>query len=77
VDELIKEIIDRYQKVVWFTYRKDMVPIGGLTTDAGWGCMIRTGQMMVHEALRRLKNHDCIELFLDNPSAKYSIHNIC
>jgi hypothetical protein len=37
------------------TYRRGIpLPIGGLmTSDAGWGCMIRSGQCMVGEALIR------------------------
>lgn len=40
----------------YFTYRRSLtVPLrNGSDHDAGWGCMIRTGQMMVCQTLRRL-----------------------
>ncbi len=48
---LRKEIRSR----LWFSYRKDFPAIGdsGLTTDRGWGCMLRCGQMVVAESLQR------------------------
>jgi len=41
--------------VVAFTYRTGLTPIGhtNLTSDTGWGCMLRSGQMLVCTALMR------------------------
>ena len=51
IDEIRKEIRSK----LWFTYRKGFVPIGGfgsnITSDKGWGCMLRCGQMVLGQAL--------------------------
>jgi len=31
----------------WLSYRSNFKEINQLTTDSGWGCMIRVGQMMI------------------------------
>jgi cysteine protease ATG4 len=45
----------QYQEsLFWFTYRYDFTQIKPyhITTDAGWGCMLRSAQMLLAHALR-------------------------
>lgn len=71
--------------VQYFGYRNGMMPLdNGADHDAGWGCMVRTGQMMLFAALRRaLPGQDIREqseqialLFQDSFGAPFSIHCI-
>lgn len=45
------------------------------TTDVGWGCMIRTSQALLANALARVSGADVIALFTDTAQAPFLLHN--
>lgn len=53
---IISEFVYDFQARFWMTYRRAFDRIGQtlLSTDAGWGCMLRTGQSLVAEAMARV-----------------------
>ncbi|VVC26697.1 Hypothetical protein CINCED_3A005857 [Cinara cedri] len=78
---------------LWFTYRKGFVQIGNtnFTSDKGWGCMLRCGQMVIGQALiflhlgrdwrwdpdkRDIDYLKILRMFEDKKNAPYSIHQI-
>eukprot|EP00759_Apiculatamorpha_spiralis_P022143 PhF_6_TR26441/c1_g1_i3/m.38293/K08342/ATG4; cysteine protease ATG4 len=76
-----------YNALPLFTYRHAFSPLPSttqhITSDQGWGCLLRTGQMLLatfltHSSLRNVLPSDIVlEMFRDLPGshASFSIHN--
>jgi len=49
----IDKFLQDFQSLFWFSYRKDFAPIApsAYTSDMGWGCMLRSGQMLLAHVL--------------------------
>ena len=69
-------------ELLWFTYRcgfEELAPYG-FTDDAGWGCMLRSAQMLLGNALTRngaAPRLATAALFADAPGADapFGLHN--
>ncbi|XP_077515068.1 autophagy-related 4a isoform X3 [Amblyomma americanum] len=89
LDDLRNDVTSK----IWLTYRKNFPAISGTdhTSDTGWGCMLRCGQMVIAEALVRrhlgkgwqwapgIRDENylrVLRMFQDKKNCTYSIHQI-
>jgi len=82
---VVEQILTDIKSNFWISYREGFAPLlnTSYTSDAGWGCMARTAQMMVAMALKRhylartffydeneidIKHNTLVSLFCDYPA---------
>ncbi|EGW34341.1 uncharacterized protein SPAPADRAFT_59751, partial [Spathaspora passalidarum NRRL Y-27907] len=61
-----------------FTTVRSLFDSENFNSDVGWGCMIRTSQSLLANALMKLQpsaEHEVINLFQDNIASAFSLHN--
>eukprot|EP00510_Aplanochytrium_minuta_P003309 CAMPEP_0184006612 /NCGR_PEP_ID=MMETSP0954-20121128/804_1 /TAXON_ID=627963 /ORGANISM="Aplanochytrium sp, Strain PBS07" /LENGTH=487 /DNA_ID=CAMNT_0026285209 /DNA_START=213 /DNA_END=1676 /DNA_ORIENTATION=+ len=90
-----KKLEKDFNQVVWLTYRRNFIPIqppSGYTSDTGWGCMLRSAQMIMAETLQKhlgtawrfesgavsCEHKTLLRWFIDAPKvfSFYSIHRM-
>ena len=51
----VADFIEHFYTLTWMTYRANFDQLEGsvFTTDCGWGCMIRSGQMLLAQVIHR------------------------
>jgi cysteine protease ATG4 len=78
-DDNQKNILEQF---FLFTYTENFPPIKGnynntFTNDIGWGCTIRSGQMLLYNFFYNLyKNNNIVLELFNNPESEFSLHNI-
>lgn len=85
---LSRAFMERFQRLIWVTYRCRFRSLWteegtALDTDAGWGCTLRVGQMLLLETLQRAKHSygsnepSLLMLIQENcPTASLSLHRL-
>lgn len=55
LDKDINEIRNHSRSLIRLTYRNSFPPLSpyNMSSDAGWGCMLRSAQMIMAQALQR------------------------
>ncbi|PSC76415.1 cysteine protease atg4b [Micractinium conductrix] len=57
-EEALARLLHHFQSILWMSYRTGFTPIPAgdavvLRSDAGWGCTLRSGQMILAQGLQR------------------------
>ena len=64
-----EKFINKLKNIPWFSYRKDFDIIEQndkiFSTDAGWGCMLRSSQMILAQGLCKLSSIDNLNDFIN------------
>ncbi|CAD8148496.1 unnamed protein product [Paramecium octaurelia] len=75
IEQRIEKLKNICSQIIWFSYRKKITQfqISSLTSDTGWGCMIRVAQMALAQVIRHYHSFTqpeqlivLIRHFLDN-----------